>query len=133
MNYLLDTHTFIWSFRQDEKLSKQVYKILEDSSNTIFLSSISLWEIAIKHQLKKLDLGDLNILHLSNIAKEYNFTIINPTAYDYITVSSLPLKENHRDPFDRMLIHTAIRNNYILLSKDKYFFQYQEHGLQLFW
>ena len=133
MNYLLDTHVFLWTLLHTDRLSKQVYKILEDSRNTIFLSSISLWEIAIKYQLKKLDLGNISVLHLPNIANQSNFTIINPTAYDYITVSSLPLKENHRDPFDRMLIHTAIRNNYILLSKDKYFFQYQEHGLQLFW
>ena len=133
MEYLLDTHTFIWSFRQPESLSKKVYDIISDSDNKIYLSSISLWEIAIKHQIKKLDLGNLNILHIPNIASEYDYTIVNPEPYDYITFSELPVKENHRDPFDRMLIHTAIRNNFIILSKDEKFAQYEKDGLQLLW
>ncbi len=133
MKYLLDTHAFIWSFRNAEKLSKKVYEVISDAENEIFLSSISLWEIAIKYQLKKLDLGNLEIYHLPNIADEYNFSILVPEAYDFITYSELPLKKEHRDPFDRLLIHTAIRNNLILISKDKKFEQYKKDGLQMMW
>lgn len=133
MKYLLDTHAFIWSFRCAEKLSKKVYEIISDAENEIFLSSISLWEIAIKYQLKKLDLGNLEIYHLPNIADEYNFSILTPEPYDFITYSELPLKKEHRDPFDRLLIHTAIRNNLILISKDKKFEQYKKDGLQMLW
>lgn len=133
MKYLLDTHTFIWSFRSAEKLSKKVYEVISDAENEIFLSSISLWEIAIKYQLKKLDLGNLEIYHLPNIADEYNFSILVPEPYDFITYSELPLKKEHRDPFDRLLIHTAIRNNLILISKDKKFEQYKKDGLQMMW
>lgn len=133
MKYLLDTHAFIWSFRNAEKLSKKVYEVISDAGNEIFLSSISLWEIAIKYQLKKLDLGNLEIYHLPNIADEYNFSILVPEPYDFITYSELPLKKEHRDPFDRLLIHTAIRNNLILISKDKKFEQYKKDGLQMMW
>lgn len=133
MKYLLDTHAFIWSFRNAEKLSKKVYEVISDAENEIFLSSISLWEIAIKYQLKKLDLGNLEIYHLPNIADEYNFSILVPEPYDFITYSELPLKKEHRDPFDRLLIHTAIRNNLILISKDKKFEQYEKDGLQMMW
>lgn len=133
MKYLLDTHAFIWSFRNAEKLSKKVYEVISDAENEIFLSSISLWEIAIKYQLKKLDLGNLEIYHLPNIADEYNFSILVPEPYDFITYSELPLKKEHRDPFDRLLIHTAIRNNLILISKDKKFEQYKKDGLQMMW
>lgn len=133
MKYLLDTHAFIWSFRSAEKLSKKVYEVISDAENKIFLSSISLWEIAIKYQLKKLDLGNLEIYHLPNIADEYNFSILVPEPYDFITYSELPLKKEHRDPFDRLLIHTAIRNNLILISKDKKFEQYKKDGLQMMW
>lgn len=133
MKYLLDTHAFIWSFRNAEKLSKKVYEVISDAENEIFLSSISLWEIAIKYQLKKLDLGNLEIYHLPNIADEYNFSILVPEPYDFITYSELPLKKEHRDPFDRLLIHTAIRNNLILISKDKKFEQYKKDGLQMLW
>lgn len=133
MKYLLDTHAFIWSFRSAEKLSKKVYEVISDAENEIFLSSISLWEIAIKYQLKKLDLGNLEIYHLPNIADEYNFSILVPEPYDFITYSELPLKKEHRDPFDRLLIHTAIRNNLILISKDKKFEPYKKDGLQMMW
>ena len=133
MKYLLDTHAFMWSFRGAEKLSKKVYDGISAAENEIFLSSISLWEIAIKYQLKKLDLGNLEIYHLPNIADEYNFSILVPEPYDFITYSELPLKKEHRDPFDRLLIHTAIRNNLILISKDKKFEHYKKDGLQMLW
>ena len=133
MNYLLDTHAFIWSFMDLGKLSKKAYSVASDTNNQIFISPISFWEIAIKHQLGKLDLGKMNILHLPNIASEYDFSILPLDVYDYVAVHNLPLKENHRDPFDRMLIHTAIRNNLILLSSDQMFKQYEQEGLQLLW
>ena len=115
------------------KLSKKVCKIIEDGDNEIFISPISFWEIAIKHQLGKLDLGKMNILHLPNIATEYDFSILPLDTYDYVSVHNLPFKENHQDPFDRMLIHTAIHKNFILLSEDKKFKLYEKDGLQLLW
>ena len=118
MKYLLDTHTFIWSVMDSKKLSENVRTIIEDSDNEIFISGISFWEIAIKTQLGKMKFENFNILHLPNIATQYGFSVFTPTAYDYVTFSELPVVENHKDPFDRMLIHTALRNNLILLSKD---------------
>jgi PIN domain nuclease of toxin-antitoxin system len=116
-----------------EKLSKKVLNIIKDGDNDIYISPITFWEITMKHQLGKLNLGKINPIHLPNIATEYDFSILPLDAYDYVSVHNLPLKENHRDPFDRMLIHTAIRNNLILLSGDKMFRQYEQDGLQLLW
>ena len=131
--YLLDTHTFLWSFLNTRKLSSSVKKILEDGSNTIYVSTISFWEIAIKEQLRKFSLKGLNSLLLPNIAKDYSFTILNPDAYDFVTYKELPVKKEHKDPFDRMLIHLAIRKNLAVLSHDQFFPQYEENGLQLIW
>ena len=133
MNYLLDTHTFIWTFLEPDKLPEKIERLITDRNNNIYVSTTSLWEIAIKVQIKKLNLGLVNIYHLPNIIEQYDFTIINPEDYDYISYASLPTKENHRDPFDRMLIHTAIRNNLVVLSCDASFKQYEENGLQLLW
>ena len=133
MNYLLDTHTFIWTFLEPDKLPDKIEKLITDRNNNIYVSTTSLWEIAIKVQRKKLNVGLVNIYHLPNIIEQYDFTIINPEDYDYISYASLPTKENHRDPFDRMLIHTAIRNNLVVLSCDASFKQYEENGLQLLW
>ena len=80
-----------------------------------------------------MNLGGIHIMLLPNIAKNYDFEILNPDSYDYVTYTELPQKENHKDPFDRMLIHTAIRNNLVLLSKDQFFPQYEADGLQLLW
>ena len=133
MNYLLDTHTFIWTFLEPDKLPEKIERLITDRNNNIYVSTTSLWEIAIKVQIKKLNLGLVNIYHLPNIIEQYDFTIINPEDYDYISYASLPTKENHRDPFDRMLIHTAIRNNLVVLSCDASFKQYEANGLQLLW
>lgn len=133
MKYLLDTHTFIWSVMDSKKLSENAKNIIEDSENEIFVSGISFWELAIKTQLGKMKFENFNILHLPNIATQYGFSVFTPTAYDYVTFSELPVVENHKDPFDRMLIHTALRNNLILLSKDSCFDKYIDFGLQLLW
>ena len=77
--------------------------------------------------------NNINILHLPNIATQYDFKVFAPNPYDYVTYIDLPLVENHKDPFDRMLIHSAIKNNLILLSKDSYFERYKDFGLQLLW
>ena len=133
MNYLIDTHIFIWSFLDSKRLNQRVSKIISDEENKIFLSSMSFWEMAIKNQSGKLNLQGINILQLPHIAKELDFEILNPDAYDFLSIGQIPLKENHHDPFDRMLIRQAIRNNLILISADAKFRQYEQNGLQLLW
>ena len=133
MAYLIDTHILLWAIMDSNKLSKKEQQVLSDETNTIFVSPISFWEIAIKHQNKKLDLGKVNILHIPHIAEQLDFSLLNPEPYDYLTIGQIPQKENHHDPFDRMLIQQAIRNNLVLISKDEKFHQYEENGLQLLW
>lgn len=133
MDYLIDTHVFIWFMMDPDKISKKVLKIIMNESNRICISPISFWEMAIKYQSKKLNLGKINILHLPHIAEQYDFELLTPEPYDYVSIAQVPYKENHHDPFDRMLIQQAIRNNLVLLSKDEKFQQYEENGLQLMW
>ena len=133
MEYLIDTHVFIWALMDTKKISKKTFEILEDESNVVYISPISFWEIAIKSQSKNLELKGINIIQLPHIANQFNFTILAPQTYDYVSICQIPLKENHHDPFDRMLIQQAIRNNLVLISKDEKFQQYEENGLQLMW
>ena len=53
--------------------------------------------------------------------------------YEVITFHKLPLKDNHKDPFDRMLIWQAITKDMTIISKDKLFEQYKENGLKIIW
>lgn len=133
MKYLLDTHVFIWFIMEPEKLTKKALKVISDDDNEVLISPISFWEMALKHQAKKLDLGKINILHLPHIAEQYDFKVLDPQTFDYVNIGQLPQKENHHDPFDRMLIQQAIRNDLVLISKDERFPQYEENGLQLLW
>ena len=133
MKYLLDTHTFLWTIMDTSKLSSPVRDIICHGNTDIFVSSISFWEIAIKVQLGKLEFNNFHILHLPNIADQYEFTIHTPSPYDYITYSELEPVEGHQDPFDRLLIHSAIRNNMTMLSCDNWFKKYQTQGLHLLW
>lgn len=133
MDYLIDTHVFLWSLLDTKKIKPHALEILENEENKIYLSSMSFWEIALKHQSKKLDLKGISVLQLPHIAQQFDYSILNPIPYDYVSISQIPLKENHHDPFDRMLIQQAIRNDLVLISKDEKFQQYEENGLQLMW
>ena len=91
MDYLIYTHVFLWSFLDTGKLNKNVFEILENPENTVYISSISFWEIAIKNQLKKLNLHGINVIQLPHIAEEYDFSILSPTPYDFVDIYMLPL------------------------------------------
>ena len=133
VGYLLDTHTFLWSFLNTSELSQKVRDILESNEHPVYVSTISFWEVAIKEQLGKYSLNGINSLLLPNIAKNYDFEILNPDAYDFITYKELPVQKKHKDPFDRMLIHLAIRKNLVMLSRNSLFPLYEQDGLQLMW
>jgi PIN domain nuclease of toxin-antitoxin system len=107
MNYLLDTHTFLWLNERPERLSANMRTVLGAGEERFFLSMVSPWEIKIKQQLGKLELKqDLSIIlasHLDNGSIE-----LLPIELPHIErLGTLEL--HHRDPFDRMLIVSADR------------------------
>ena len=122
MNYLLDTHTLIWFLNGDKSLSTKARKAIESSEATNFVSIVSLWEIAIKISLNRLDLKT----SFENIGEEIinnNFQMLPITFQDTLVLSSLPF--HHRDPFDRLLIAQGINNKFTIISKDEYFESYK--------
>ncbi|MBR6080760.1 MAG: type II toxin-antitoxin system VapC family toxin [Treponema sp.] len=66
MKYLIDTHILIWLAVSPEKVSKKICEIIENPQNSISISTVSLWEIAIKLAIKKLDLRALIALCISD-------------------------------------------------------------------
>lgn len=56
MNYVLDTHAFLWVIFDDEKLSTRAKQAIRDLKNTLYISTITYWEIALKYSLGKLEL-----------------------------------------------------------------------------
>jgi PIN domain nuclease of toxin-antitoxin system len=133
MIYLLDTHAFIWAVLKTNNLSKKSKAIISDRNNEICVSTVSFLEISLKTKMKKFQFEKINIKDFPQYARDMEFTIIDMQEREAISFQELPVKENHKDPFDRMLIWQAICRSMIMISKDTLFEQYRENGLKLIW
>jgi len=131
--YLLDTHAFIWAITDDDQLSKSVLNLLQDKSSVLFVSVVSFWELAIKLQKGKLYLEDFQIQNLSFYCQKLGITQIPLTLKEAVDFATFPFAENHKDPFDRMLVCQCIAHGYTLVSKDEKMAVYRENGLECVW
>lgn len=128
MRYLLDTHTLLWIVNDDPQLSNKAKNIFLNNENDIFASMASVWEMAIKISLKKLEIPGT----LSDFVKEH----IRGNKIDILSIelNHLYQLENltyfHRDPFDRLIICQAIVENIPILSNDKAF---DDYPIQRIW
>ena len=127
MSYLIDTHTLLWYFKGDLQLSKTANDILEDEKKEKFVSIASLWEIAIKLKIEKLEL-DYPFADIEHKLSFENIILLNISFEHTQKIISLPL--HHRDPFDRMIIAQSITENLTVISKDKNFSLYP---IKLLW
>ena len=132
MRCLLDTHTFLWTWGQSRRLPEKARHIIENPANEIFLSAVSLWEIAIKLRSGRLDLQGKSAADLMNDADIMNINIISLDAAEAATHADLT-ENTHFDPFDRMLIWQAVCRGLILISGDSEFKRFEKHGLKLLW
>jgi len=122
MELLLDTHAFIWFVNGDDSLPVNVKDEIKDVRNKCFLSIASLWEIAIKISLGKLELkSDFN--KVADFLSANDIDIL-PITFEHIQ-KLLSLKYHHRDPFDRIIISQGIADKLTVLTKDKYFKKYR--------
>ena len=127
MKLLLDTHAFIWFVEDDENLPERVRLRIEDIENDIFVSIVSLWEIAIKTSLGKLEIT-IDILSMIEKIEQNGFSILPIFPEHTLCVSELPF--HHRDPFDRMLIAQTITEKIKIVSKDAAF---DDYGVDTLW
>lgn len=125
MNYLVDTHIFLWSVIAPKKLPRKISRILNDPESTKFISVISFWEISLKFSLNKINLVGISPDQLPDIAKKANFDILDLDVKTASSYHKLPKLKN-KDPFDRMLAWQAISKDYYLLSQDADFGGYKD-------
>jgi PIN domain nuclease of toxin-antitoxin system len=130
MKYLIDTHIFLWSLFSPEKLTRHVAKIIKESGNRIFVSTITFWEIALKFSLNKLELEGIRPDELPEFSNKMSFELLSLSAEDAASFYHLP-RISHKDPFDRMLIWQAIREKMVLISKDSRIAAYKDYGLKI--
>jgi len=121
MKLLLDTHTFIWFINGDKILPPLLIEKIKNLDNRCFISIASLWEIAIKTSLHKLELkSDFN--EIGNILINTNIELL-PIAFEHLQILT-NLQYIHRAPFDRLIIAQGIFENMPIITKDDHFSKY---------
>ena len=116
MNYLLDTHVIIWMVEDSPNLPLAIREIIKNPENQVVICSISLWEIAIKMNIGKLTLG-LTFDELVDILRNGDFDFMQVEDEYLSCLSKLPLL--HKDPFDRLLVSTAIVEKMTFITMDE--------------
>jgi len=122
MDYLLDTHTVLWFLNGDKASLSDVAKdIIQDQQYTKFVSMASVWEAGIKINIGKLVFPEKTTGFINQIKKN-GFELLPIREEHIIALEQLPLM--HRDPFDRLLIATAVFEQMGLVSCDANIKQY---------
>ena len=119
MILLLDAHAVLWWLADDPTLAIAARSAMADPGNDVLVSAASVWEIAIKRALGKLDAPD----GLTEALDEVGFDVLPITGADAERAGSLP--PHHRDPFDRMLVAQGKRVGAIIVSRDAIFAAYE--------
>lgn len=116
MNFLLDTHVFLWMAAEPEKLSVKAEECIMNAANTLYLSIVSLWEMQIKTQLGKLSL-DVPLHELWYKQQVHSDIVLLLTKEEHVwELGKLP--QLHKDPFDRLLIAQSRYEKMGLISAD---------------
>jgi PIN domain nuclease of toxin-antitoxin system len=116
MRYLLDTHTAIWALKDKESLSGTAKAIIDDTSLSLYVSVVSAWEIAIKMSIGKLDFVGGSTVFLEKMQLN-GVELLNIAGSHIERVEKLPFV--HRDPFDRLIISTALADDLTIITVDE--------------
>lgn len=116
MRYLLDTHAYLWAVDESPRLSQSVLDAIENTSDELLPSIVSLWEIAIKLNIGRLQLNAT----FSELAIEqpamHDVAVLAITLQHLELISRLPL--HHRDPFDRLMVVQCLAEEMVIVNND---------------
>jgi PIN domain nuclease of toxin-antitoxin system len=133
MNILLDTHVIIWALTNDPQLTNEAKALITDPENTVIISTVSLWEIAVKNQ-KAPHLCPYHEKEILDYCLKAGYLVMDIKAKHALEIRSLKTKPGtvltNYDPFDRMLIAQAKSEKFLLLSHDRNYEYYGEDCIQ---
>jgi len=127
MNYILDTHVLLWLLRDEKILSETVRQIILDDESNKFISIASLWEISIKNRIGKLPLKK-GVYEIFDKLETYGFGLLQIDRNCIEIYNALPLI--HRDPFDGMIIATAVYKQMTVITTDE---NIQKYNVNWIW
>ena len=122
MRILLDTCTFLWIVTDAPELSDLAREVFVNPENEVYLSTVSTWEIAIKHAIGRLPLPEAVEKFIPYQREEHG--VASLALQEEATLYLPRLPEMHKDPFDRMLICQAIVHGLVILTPDELIMQY---------
>ena len=125
---LLDTHTLLWWWLDDPRLSVLARRAIADPANPVFVSAASAWELATKHRLGKLGEADEAVGRFAELVSADGFEHLPITYYHCLTAGAYAVE--HRDPFDRMLAAQSQLEKLVLLTRDSAF---EHFGTRTLW
>ncbi|MBV8124275.1 MAG: type II toxin-antitoxin system VapC family toxin [Burkholderiaceae bacterium] len=120
MRLLLDTHIFLWAVTDSPRLKAATRRLIEEAEQT-FVSAASIWEVAIKARLGKID-ADPQALASAIVAS--GFAPLSVSAVHAAGVAQL--EPHHNDPFDRLLVAQALAEPLRLVTSDEIVAQYSD-------
>jgi PIN domain nuclease of toxin-antitoxin system len=127
MDLLIDTHAFLWFITGDKQLPEKTVKLIGDSDNKCFVSIASIWEIVIKLSLNKLEIKG-GFKTIEDFLENNDVEILSIDLSH--TKKLLKLEHSHNDPFDRMIISQAIAEKMVVITKDRFF---KEYNVKVIW
>ncbi|MEN9580962.1 MAG: hypothetical protein RJA70_3971 [Pseudomonadota bacterium] len=123
MKILLDTHCLLWMIAEPQRLGKKASHLLDGIDNELFLSTASLFEIAVKYSLNKLQLPSPPRAYLPPLLDRMRVRELPVSSHHAYQVAELPW--HHRDPFDRLIIAQSMVERIPLLTADEQLFRYK--------
>ena len=123
MQLLLDTHVALWAIVDDPRLAKAARSLIQAPNNTVVVSAVSVWEIAIKRALGR---GEMPVSATDALAffREAGYLLLAVSPEHAAAVELLPLI--HGDPFDRMLVAQALTEPLRLVTHDNTVARYND-------
>ncbi|EMB44095.1 type II toxin-antitoxin system VapC family toxin [Treponema denticola] len=112
--YILDTHTLLWLFDKDDNLSSSAKNIIL-TEDTLYVSIVTFWEIAIKQNIEKLKL-EYTPSELITLAEQQAISVLQISPKHLDTIRTL--EKIHNDPFDRLIIAQAQCEDMTIITKD---------------
>jgi PIN domain nuclease of toxin-antitoxin system len=116
MNFLVDTHLLLWASTDRRKLPLTAYKLMADERNILWVSAASIWEVAIKHSLKRPDF-DIDPGPLRAGLVQMGYQELSIESRHIMCLVGMPY--HHTDPFDRLLLAQSISDGLVLLTSDQ--------------
>jgi PIN domain nuclease of toxin-antitoxin system len=122
---VLDTCALLWLARGDKRISREGLSAIQHCS-IVFVSAISAWEIGLKAERKLIDLPMEPLTWFTSVLSHHHLALA-PLDID-ILIAANRLPWHHRDPADRFIIATAIKENAAVVTSDV---RFEEYGVRI--